>query len=158
VALAPDLERAQVVLAFAALAEFRTGAAKSASERAIALNSSDPLPRLGLGLAQIREGAIEEGRRNIEVAVGLNGNGALLRAYLGKSYFHEQREPLAAEQFTIAKDLDPLDPTAFFYDAILKQAENRPVEALGELQEAIDRNDNRAVYRSRLALDQDLAA
>ena len=158
VALAPDLERAQVVLAFAALAEFRTEAAKSASERAIALDSSDPLPRLGLGLAQIREGAIEEGRRNIEVAVGLNGNDALLRAYLGKSYFHEEREPLAAEQFAIAKDLDPLDPTAFFYDAILKQAENRPVEALGELQEAIDRNDNRAVYRSRLALDQDLAA
>ena len=31
-------------------------------ERAIALNPSDPLPRFGLGLAQIRDGSLEQGR------------------------------------------------------------------------------------------------
>jgi hypothetical protein len=35
---------------------------------------------------------------------------------------------------------------------------NRPVEALHDLQKAIALNNNRAVYRSRLLLDQDLAA
>ena len=35
---------------------------------------------------------------------------------------------------------------------------NRPVEALHDLQRAIELNDNRAVYRSRLLLDDDLAA
>jgi len=58
----------------------------------------------------------------------------------------------------MAKELDPADPTAYFYDAILKQSVNRPVEALGDMQKAISLNDNRAVYRSRLLLDDDLAA
>ena len=35
---------------------------------------------------------------------------------------------------------------------------NRPVEALQDLQKSIELNDNRAVYRSRLLLDEDLAA
>jgi len=35
---------------------------------------------------------------------------------------------------------------------------NRPVEALQDLQKAIELNENRAVYRSKLLLDSDLAA
>ena len=58
----------------------------------------------------------------------------------------------------MAQALDPADPTAFFYEAILKQLDNRPIEALFALDDAIARNDNRAVYRSRLLLDQDSAA
>jgi len=65
---------------------------------------------------------------------------------------------LAKDQYEIAKKLDPLDPTPYFYDAIQKQTSNRPVEALQDLQKSIDLNDNRAVYRSRLLLDEDLAA
>ncbi len=56
------------------------------------------------------------------------------------------------------KDLDPADPSPWFYDAIRKQTINRPVEALADLQKSIELNDNRAVYRSKLLLDQDLAA
>ena len=158
VALAPDVERTQITRGFADLAEFRTGAAKEAFERAIELAPADPLPRLGLGLAQIREGDLEQGRENLEVAVGLNGNDALLRAYLGKAYFEEKRDELADEQYAIAKELDPLDPTAYLYEAIKQQTENRPVEALQNLQKSIELNDNRAIYRSRLLLDQDRAA
>jgi len=58
----------------------------------------------------------------------------------------------------MAKKLDPSDPTPYFYDAIEKQTTNRPVEALKDLQRAIELNDNRAVYRSRLLLDADQAA
>ena len=58
----------------------------------------------------------------------------------------------------MAKYLDPKDPTPWFYDAIRKQTTNRPVEALQDMQKAIELNDNRAVYRSRLLLDSDLAA
>jgi hypothetical protein len=54
--------------------------------------------------------------------------------------------------------LDPNDPTPWFYDAILKQTQNRPVEALEDLQKSIELNDNRAVNRSRLLLDEDAAA
>jgi hypothetical protein len=54
--------------------------------------------------------------------------------------------------------LDPNDPTPYFYDAIRKQTINRPVEALHDLQKSIELNDNRAIYRSKLLLDSDLAA
>ncbi|MGH6921996.1 MAG: TonB-dependent receptor domain-containing protein [Geminicoccaceae bacterium] len=157
-ALAPDLERTQIVLGFANLVEIRTAQAKAAFERAIELDPADPLPRLGLGLAQIRESSLEAGRGNLEVAVGLDSNDALLRAYLGKAYFTEKRDPLAADQYAIAKELDPLDPTAFLYDAILKQTQGRPGEALEDIQRSIELNDNRAVFRSRLLLDSDRAA
>lgn len=156
--LAPNLERAQVVRGFAHLAEFRTDKAKQAFTRAVALDSADPLPRLGRGLALIHEGALQRGRRELEVAAGLDSSNALLRAYLGKAYFEEKRDPLDADQFKIAKELDPLDPTAYLYDALRKQSENMPVQALRDLQASIERNDNRAVYRSRQLLDQDQAA
>jgi tetratricopeptide (TPR) repeat protein len=156
--LVPQLERVHVVLGFAELAEFRIKKARVTFVHAIARDSEDPLPRFGLGLAMIRDGALEEGRKNLEVAVGLDSGNALLRSYLGKAYFEEKRGPLDAEQLAIAKELDPLDPTPWLYDAIRLQTENRPVEALHALQKSIELNDNRAVYRSRQALDEDLAA
>ena len=158
VQLQPALARTQYVLGFSLLAEFRTKEAKAAFEQAIALDSADPLPHLGLGLAKIREGELEQGRGDLEAAVALDSNNALLRAYLGKAYFEEKRDPLDAQQFGIAKELDPLDPTAYLYDAVRLQTENQPVAALRGLQASIERNDNRAVYRSRLLLDQDRAA
>jgi tetratricopeptide (TPR) repeat protein len=158
VALAPAIERTQITRGFADLVEFRTTSAKEAFERAIALAPADPLPHLGLGLAQIRDGDLEQGRENLEIAVGLNANDALLRAYLGKAYFEETRDELANEQYAIAQELDPLDPTAYLYEAIKQQTENRPGEALENLQKSIELNDNRAVYRSRLLLDSDRAA
>jgi tetratricopeptide (TPR) repeat protein len=156
--LAPNLERVQVVRGFADLAEFRTGWARLTFTQAIARDPADPLPRLGLGLAMISDGLLERGRRNLEIAAGLDSSNSLLRSYLGKAYFEEKRAPLDADQFAIAKELDPLDPTPYLYDAIRKQSENKPVEALHDIQKSIELNDNRGVYRSRLLLDQDRAA
>jgi tetratricopeptide (TPR) repeat protein len=158
VSLQPQLGRTQTTLGFAALAEFRNAEAMAAFERAIAYDSADPLAHLGLGLARISSGALEAGRADIEVAVGLGSNDALLRAYLGKAYFEEKRSPLDTEQFAIAKQLDPRDPTAYLYEGIALQTQNRPIEAVRELEKSIELNDNRAVYRSRLLLDKDRAA
>jgi tetratricopeptide (TPR) repeat protein len=158
VALAPDLARTQTVLGFAYLQQVKTKPAKEAFAKAIALDQADPLPRLGLGLAQIREGRLDEGSRDLEVAASLGPNNALVRSYLGKAYYEEKRTGLDEREYAVAKELDPKDPTPWFYDAITKQTTNRPVEALHDLQQAIERNDNRAVYRSRLLLDADLAA
>jgi tetratricopeptide (TPR) repeat protein/outer membrane receptor protein involved in Fe transport len=158
VALNPDLARTQTVLGFAYLTQIRTKMSKDAFERAIELDQADPLPRLGLGLAEIREGELTEGRREIEIAASLDPNSSLIRSYLGKAYYEEKRDKLSSDQFNIAKELDPLDPTPFFYDAIRKQSINRPVEALHDLQKSIELNDTREIYRSRLLLDEDLAA
>lgn len=158
VSLNPDLSRTQTVLGFAYLTQVKTAESKAAFEKAIELDQADPLPRLGLGLAKIRESYLEEGRRELEIAAGLDPDNSLIRSYLGKGYFEEKRDKQTSEQYSMAKELDPLDPTPFFYDAIRKQTINRPVEALHDLQKAIELNDNRAVYRSRLLLDEDLAA
>jgi tetratricopeptide (TPR) repeat protein len=158
VAVAPNLARTQTVFGFAALTRLDTSAAKAAFDRAISLESKSPLARLGLGLAMIREGDLSGGRSELETAAALNVEDALIRSYLGKAYFDEKNDAQAGRQFDLAKERDPNDPTAFFYDAIRKQTLNRPVEALEDLQRSIELNDNRAVYRSRLLLDQDLAA
>ncbi|MBC2694311.1 MAG: TonB-dependent receptor [Desulfobacteraceae bacterium] len=158
VSLNPDIARTQTVLGFVYLIEIKTLDAKNAFKRAIELDQGAPLPRLGLGLARIREGNLKEGRGEIEIAASIDPDNSLIRSYLGKAYFEEKRHKKARNQLAIAKELDALDPTPWFYDAIRKQAINRPVEALQDLQKSIELNDNRAVYRSRLMLDEDLAA
>src|SRR5438094_111102 len=158
VSLDPNLSRTQMVLGFAYLTRVNTIESKRSFERAIELDQADSLSRLGLGLARIREGDLVEGRREIEVAASLDPNNSIIRSYLGKAYYEEKRTELADRDYATAKELDPKDPTAYFYDAIQKQTTNRPVEALQDLQKAIELNDNRAVYRSQLQLDSDLAA
>jgi Tfp pilus assembly protein PilF len=157
-ALDANLERTQTVMGFSHLTSMDTDEALHSFNQAIQLDSTAPLPRLGLGLAKIRDGDLAEGRKDIEIAALLDPNNSLIRSYLGKAYYEENRNPLAEEQFTLAKERDPKDPTPYFYDALKKQTENRPVEALHDLQKAMELNDNRAVYRSKLLLDSDRAA
>jgi len=156
--LSPDLARTQTVLGYAYLAQVNTKSSGEAFEKAIALDQADPLSRLGLGLAMIRDGDLSAGREEIEIAASLDPGNSLIRSYLGKAYYEEKRDKPASSQLEMAKELDPNDPTPYFYDAIRKQTLNRPVEALHDLQKSISLNDNRAVYRSRLLLDEDLAA
>ncbi len=158
VSLNPNLSRTQMVLGFAHLLRVNTVESKKAFEKAIELDQADSLSRLGLGLAKIREGDLGEGRKELEVAASLDPNNSIVRSYLGKAYYEEKRSEVAEREYATAKELDPKDPTPYFYDAIQKQTTNRPVEALHDLQRAIELNDNRAIYRSRLQLDSDLAA
>jgi tetratricopeptide (TPR) repeat protein len=157
-ALEPNLSRTQTVLGYAHLMQAKTKAAEAAFEKAIELDSADPLPRLGLGLAKIREGHLNPGSREIETAASLDPNNAIVRSYLGKAYYEKKQRGLDEREYAVAKQLDPNDPTPYFYDGIAKQTTNRPVEALNDLQRAIELNDNRAIYRSRLLLDADEAA
>ncbi|MDP2223192.1 tetratricopeptide repeat protein [Nitrosomonas sp.] len=156
--LQPDLAKTQTILGFANLLQIDTQTAKTIFTRAIALDQADPMPRLGLGLALIREGELEAGRIELEIAASLDPANSLIRSYLGKAYFEEKRYPLASTQFSLAKEHDPKDPTPWLYDAIQKQTQNRPIEALQDIQKSIELNDNRAVYRSKLLLDRDEAA
>lgn len=157
----PAESRARTVLGFVRLAQIKTKAARKDFQAAIERDSSDPLPRLGLGLAIIREGNLVAGREQLEIAVALDPTNSLLRSYVGKAYYEEnrrERNALAVTQFGLAKQLDPQDPTPWFYESILQQSRNRPVDALHSTNEAITRNDRRAVHRSRLLLDEDRAA
>jgi tetratricopeptide (TPR) repeat protein len=157
--IAPQTSQTHTTLGFVHLAGLKIDAARRAFEKAIELDrSAAPLPRFGLGLVQIRKGDLQEGRRQLEIAANLDPGNAMIRSYLGKAYYEEKRNCLAETQFKLSKQFDENDPTPWFYSAILQQSQNRPVDALNELQSAIDLNDNRAVYRSRFLLDQDEAA
>lgn len=153
-----NLSRTQSILGYAYLARIDIDEAIAAFNIAIELDQVDPLPHLGLGLAKIRKNNLKQGRREIEIAASLDPNNAIIRSYLGKAYYEEKRGPLDAVQFAMSKQLDPNDPTPYYYDAIRKQTENDPIGALEDLNKSIELNDNRAVYRSSLQLDQDEAA
>ena len=145
------------VAGFAYLTRYETKRALEMFERAILLDNASGLPRLGRGLALIRQNKLHEGRLELEFAVHLEPSDSLFRSYLGKAYFEEKRDPLAAHEYGLARQLDPLDPTPFLYDAFHKLGNARPVEALWDVEDSIRLNDNRAVYRSRSLLDQDQA-
>jgi tetratricopeptide (TPR) repeat protein len=157
----PNEERPYTVLGFVHLAHINVKAAQVDFRNALERDSTAPLPRLGLGLAIIRQGQLIPGREQLEIAVALDPSNSLLRSYVGKGYYEEntkERDKLAATQFDLAKQLDSNDPTPWFYNAILRDSKNRPIDAIQELQQSISLNDNRGVYRSRLLLDQDLAS
>jgi tetratricopeptide (TPR) repeat protein len=161
VAADSDESHAHTILGFVHLSRIDIEAARKSYQMAIERDSFNPLPRLGLGLALIRKGDLVEGREQLEIAVALDPTQSLLRSYAGKAYYEEnsrRRDELAATQFGLAKQLDGQDPTPYFYDAILRESLNRPSEALQQLQASVERNGNRAVYRSRLLLDDDAAS
>lgn len=155
---APQHSRLNTLAGFIALNRFATGKAQDHFQTAIASNNNEPLARLGLALAFIQKGKIEQGRAQMEMAVLLDPSSSLLRSYLGKTYAAQNQNDWADTQYQLAKNLDQNDPTPWFYQAHLKHEENKSGEALRLITTAIEKNDNRAVYRSRMLLDSDAAA
>jgi tetratricopeptide (TPR) repeat protein len=143
---------------FLLLARGKVQEAIAAFDQAIQADSTRGEPHLGWGLALFRRGKTEEAVQEMRMATLLEPQVSLFHSYLGKALYEVKRDEPARDEFALAKGLDPRDPTSWFYDAIRKQSVNRPVEALHDLQKSIELNDNRAVYRSRLLLDRDLAA
>lgn len=156
-ALAVDPKSAYA-LAVRGFTQLIRGDARGAADTfaaAAAADSALALPRLGLGLAKMRLGDVEGGRREMEHAVYLEPNQAQYRSYLGKAYYEEERGNLAEEEYGRAIALDPQDPTPHLYRAFNRLSRNDPIGALRDVERSIDLNDNRAVYRSKLLLDQD---
>jgi tetratricopeptide (TPR) repeat protein len=142
---------------FLQLAWGKVNEAIGAFDRAIVQDSTRGEPHLGKGLALFRRGKTEDGVKEMRIATLLEPKVSLYHSYLGKAFYEVKEDKRAEQQLALAKALDPRDPTPYFYDAIRKQTINRPVEALRDLQKSIELNDNRAVYRSRLLLDEDRA-
>jgi tetratricopeptide (TPR) repeat protein len=155
--LGPELARVQVIAGFVALSSLEVSAAKSHFQSAIDQNSNDPLARFGLGLARIKEGHMEEGRALISEAAALDPATSLYRSYLGRAYADAGADALAQEQLDEAERLDPNDPTPHQFNALVLQSQNRPVEAMRQLDTAIELNDRRGIYRDETALNTDRA-
>jgi len=142
---------------FLLAAQNRTGEAIGWFNQALAVDSALGNAWLGRGLCRIRRGDIKGGREDLLVAAALEPQRAELRSYLGKAYATAGDYPRATRELQLAKKLDPNDPTAWLYSALLNQENNRINDAIRDLEKSQALNDNRSVYRSQLLLDQDQA-
>src|SRR5204863_575216 len=112
---------------------------------------------LARGLSATIGGQGLAGRGDLLVAAAWEPSRAVLRSYLGKSFSQVGDDLKAAKELQLAKKLDPNDPTAWLYSALLNQQRNRINEAIDDLDYSADLNNNRQLYRSRLLLDEDRA-
>jgi tetratricopeptide (TPR) repeat protein len=142
---------------FIRLAEGDVQAAVADFDAAVQRDPEFGEPHLGLGLAAFRQNDVDGGLEEMLTATLLEPKVALYQSYLGKAYYQAGRFPEGLSALATAKLLDPRDPTPWLYASFFHRDQNQQVQALDELRRAIALNDHRAVYRSRLLLDRDLA-
>jgi tetratricopeptide (TPR) repeat protein len=155
--LSPRHAQGLALRGFVLAADNKLSASYSAFEEAIAADGALANGWLGRGLLKIRAGHTVEGQKDLQVAAALEPQRALLRSYLGKAYQHAGELAKAQKELALAQKLDPSDPTAWFYSALLREQQNRVNEAVRDLEHSKELNDERSLFRSRLLLDQDQA-
>lgn len=153
----PKNAQAMALKGFLLAAKNRTREAREQFDRALAVDGSLGNAWLGRGLCRIRSGDRNGGREDLLVAAAMEPNRATLRSYLGKAFGDGGDATHAMHELTLAKNLDPHDPTAWLYSALLNEQNNRVNEAVRDLEKSQELNNNRGVYRSRELLDQDRA-
>jgi Tfp pilus assembly protein PilF len=155
--LTPRNAQAHAVKGFLLAAQDKIPEAVTEFDEATAIDAALGNAWLGRGLCRIRRGQTDAGRDDLLVAAALEPNRALLRSYLGKAFSAVADDARAFNELALAQRLDPRDPTAWLYSALLNQQRNRINEAIHDLERSQELNDNRRLYRSRLLLDQDRA-
>jgi Flp pilus assembly protein TadD len=156
-ALAPRNAQALALKGFLLAAQNRSHEAIGWFDRALAVDSAFGNAWLGRGLCRIRRGDTAGGREDLLVAAALEPQRSSLRSYLGKAYAIAGDDARAVKELQLAEKLDPNDPTAWLYSALLNRENNRINDAIRDLEKSQALNDNRSVYRSQLLLDQDQA-
>ncbi len=155
-AFSPRNAQALTLKGFLLAAQNRPREAVEWFDRALAVDPALGNAWLGRGLCRIRRGDTS-GREDLLAAAALEPQRSELRSYLGKAYGNEGDYSRAVKELALAKTLDPNDPTAWLYSALLNQEHNRINEAISDLEKSQELNNNRVVYRSTLLLDQDQA-
>lgn len=155
--LSPRNAQVAALEGFQTLSEGNPVQAQSSFDRAIELDAALSTAWLGRALCRERLGDREEGRRDLQTAAALEPQRAVLRSYLGKAWGEGRNDGLARKEFSLAKTLDPSDPTAWLYSALLEEQLNQFNHAVDDLEHSLDLNDNRRVFRSQFQLDQDRA-
>ncbi len=155
--IAPNDAQVRSLRGFISLADLDLAQARADFEAASQADRELGEPHLGLGLLHFREGRVDAGLLEMLTATLLEPKVALYQSYLGKAYYQAGRFPEGLSALESAKRLDPRDPTPWLYSSLYLRDQNRQVDALTDLRQAIALNDFRAVYRSRFLLDRDLA-
>ncbi|MCD8533815.1 MAG: hypothetical protein LR011_03095 [Verrucomicrobia bacterium] len=152
---APDHPHLHTINGFFLLAGREFSGAESSFDQAIALHHSMGLPWLGKSLCAFHTGREELGQKLLQVAVALEPQRSVFRSYLAKAFAENGEDSLAEKEFARASHLDPNDPTPHHYASIWHMKNNHIIQSISELEKAMDLNNNRAIFRSRLQLDLD---
>jgi Flp pilus assembly protein TadD len=156
-AISPLNAEALALKGFLLAAQNKVREASDWFDRAITVDSALGNAWLGRGLCRIRRGDLRGGREDLLIAAALEPQRAALRSYLAKAWSDSGDDRRAIKELQLAKSLDPNDPTAWLYSALVNEQDNRINEAIRDLEKSQELNTNRAVYRSQLLLDQDRA-
>lgn len=145
------------VLGFVLMGDRDIDQAREAFSRAALEQPGAGLPQVGLGIVEVSKGNLAKGREFFEKATVLEPSRSLYRSYLAKSYFEADSYDPAEPEYERAIELDRNDPTPYLYRSFMRIAQNRPVDALHDLESARELSDKRSVYRSKFLLDEDSA-
>jgi tetratricopeptide (TPR) repeat protein len=145
------------VLGFVLMGDRDFDRAEEAFLRAAQEQPAAGLPQVGLGIVEVNKGNLTKGREFFERATVLEPSRSTYRSYLAKSYFEADTYQPAEPEYERAIELDSNDPTPYLYRSFMRIAQNRPVDALHDLETARDLSDKRSVYRSKFLLDEDSA-
>ena len=155
--LSPQNAQALALKGFLLASQNRIGDATAWFDRAIATDGALGNAWLGRGLCRIRRNDYSDGLHDLLIAAATEPQRSLLRSYLAKGFSNDGQNTLASREIAIALRLDPSDPTAWLYAALIKQQQNRINEAIGDMEKSQSLNDNRQLFRSKMLLDQDNA-
>jgi tetratricopeptide (TPR) repeat protein len=153
----PRHAAARALEGFVLAAENRVVPARQSFDEALALDGALGDAWLGRGLCRIRLGDLDGGRDDLQIAATVEPQRALFRSYLGKAYGQSGDLTRASHELNLARGLDPNDPTAWFYSALLLRDQNRINAGVRDMVQAGELNGNRQIYRGELMLDQDAA-
>lgn len=142
---------------FAAVQRKQFADASSLFESAQNSDSSLSLAYLGQSLIKVNDRNYQEAAQLLSKAIHADPSVASYRSYLGKLFFEAAQSSRALDEFQAAIDIDPNDPTPYLYRSFAAIASNDPVTALEDVERSISRNNARAVYRSSVQLDRDVA-
>jgi len=155
--LSPRLAAAYVLEGFDLLEQGEPQIALTHFDKARELDAALGSAWLGRGLCLLRARDYAGARSALQAAAALEPQRSLFRSYLGKAASQQGEAKLAEKEFRLAKELDANDPTPWLYSALHLWQENKLNAAIRDLETSSDKNDNRAVFRSRELLDGDRA-
>jgi tetratricopeptide (TPR) repeat protein len=137
------------------LIEERADEAKAAFEKALRRDPKDPKALLGLGLAEISLGRLQDGQNKLRLADEADPDNALILTYLGRAQQEAGQIAAATTTWRSARQADPKDPTPWLYQAQAELQSNRLPEAQESLRQAQARTAYRSVYRGEHLLKED---
>jgi Tfp pilus assembly protein PilF len=129
--------------------------AKSAFETALRRNPKDAKALLGLGLAEIKLGNLQEGQQKLLAANEAYPDNALILTYLGRAQWQSGQTAAAMASWHSAQLADPKDPEPWLYQAQAELQANHPLDARESLQQAQARTLYRNVYRGENLIRED---